>query len=231
MPLPDQGRRFARTLRVRLGDVDDSGTLRLDGVARYLQDVASDDWEDTGESYGDTWVARRTALRLVPGASWPTLGSEVTITTWCGGFGAAWAERRTTIALGGAAKVEAAAIWVPVDDSGHPRRLQQTFFDVYGEAARGRRVSGRIAAAPVPDGVCQHPWTIRRADLDVLGHVNNAALWCAMCEVTTGIVHAAELSFHKSVEFGEDVTLAHDERHLWLLVGEDLRVSGVFDAG
>ena len=43
-----EGRRFSGQFRVRLGDADESGVLRLDGVARVLQDVATDDWEETG---------------------------------------------------------------------------------------------------------------------------------------------------------------------------------------
>ena len=45
---------------MRLGDVDPSGRLRLDAIARYLQDVASDDAADAGLDTG--WVARRTLI-------------------------------------------------------------------------------------------------------------------------------------------------------------------------
>jgi len=38
-----------------LGDADESGVIRLDGVAGILQDVATDDWEETGLESTDTW--------------------------------------------------------------------------------------------------------------------------------------------------------------------------------
>ena len=48
--LSDRGRRYSGQLRVRLGDADASGVIRLDGVAGVLQDIATDDWEDTGQA-------------------------------------------------------------------------------------------------------------------------------------------------------------------------------------
>ena len=71
VPLTDQGRRFAEQYIIRLGDVDSRGLLRVDGAARFLQDVATDDWNDTGIETDDTWVVRRTTLRLVEGGRWP----------------------------------------------------------------------------------------------------------------------------------------------------------------
>ena len=87
----------ADSSRVRLGDADERGIIRLDGVARVLQDVATDDWEETGLESTDTWVVRRTAIRVAEGGRWPRYKEVLTVTTWCGGVGAAWAERRTNI--------------------------------------------------------------------------------------------------------------------------------------
>ena len=69
VPLGDEGRRYSEDYLIRLGDADENGLLRLDGVARLLQDVATDDWTDTGIATEDTWVVRRTQLRLVEGAT------------------------------------------------------------------------------------------------------------------------------------------------------------------
>ena len=46
--LPESGRRFSVVRKVRLGDVTPKGRLRLDAVARYLQDIATDDSLDGG---------------------------------------------------------------------------------------------------------------------------------------------------------------------------------------
>ena len=56
----DRGRSFTKQRQVRLSDADPRGTLRPDGVVRYLQDVATDDWSDVAMDAVDTWVVRRT---------------------------------------------------------------------------------------------------------------------------------------------------------------------------
>ena len=177
LPPPSAGRRFVGGQRVRLGDTDPTGSLRPDAAARYLHDVAGDDWEDTGIDADDLWVVRRTALRVTSAGRWPVLGERVAATTWCSGIGAAWAERRTDLAVDGQVLVEAEALWVPLDRSGRPRRIAAAFRDAYGEASAGRKVPGRVAGAEVPAGADRRPWPLRRVDLDVAGHVNNAASW------------------------------------------------------
>ena len=224
----DRGRSFTKDRLVRLSDADPRGTLRPDGVVRYLQDVATDDWDDVEIESVETWVVRRTALRVVAGGRWPTLGESVTMTTWCAGTGAAWAERRTNLFVAGQLMLEAVGLWVPVDPSGHPRRLSQLFYDVYGEAAGGRRVRGRVPISPLTSGAQRQPWLIRRSDLDVIGHVNNAALWCALSEMAPGELTSASMTHLGAVEGDDDVTLASDEGRLWLVVNGDVRVSGEF---
>ena len=226
--LPERGRAFTGERRVRLSDCGPDGALRPDGMARYLQDVASDDADDSGVNLDLTWVVRRTALRVAEGGRWPTLGERVALTTWCGGTGAAWAERRTNLAVDGQVLVEAAAMWVPVDRSGQPQRLRPEFFDVYGEATAGRRVSGRVRLVSPPPDALTRPWPLRKADLDVVDHVNNAALWVALSEVVDGPVESATLIHHGPVEHDETLTLATSLGSMWLLVGDAVRVSGEF---
>src|SRR5674476_98822 len=135
IPFEGRGRSFRAQRRVRLSDADIDGVLRPDGVARFLQHGATEDWDDTGVVTDDSWVVRRTALRVAPDGRWPLLGETISMTTWCTGTGAAWAERRTNLCPGEQTLTEAVALWVPVDSSGHPRRIRSDFFDVYGEAA------------------------------------------------------------------------------------------------
>ena len=228
VPLSDRGRRYTSQVIVRLSDANPSGALRLDGVARVLQDVATDDWEETGLESTDTWVVRRTTIRVADGGRWPRYKEVMTVTTWCGGTGAAWAERRTNISTHGQLLVEAVALWVPVDPSGHPVRIKPAFFDVYGEAMQGRKVSGRIAAPIVDDDAQRIAWPLRRADLDIVGHVNNAAVWQAVTEVVTTPVSWVSVVHHGAVESGHDVQIAHAPGSLWLLVDGEVRVSAEY---
>lgn len=230
LPPPPSGRRFVGGQQVRLGDTDPEGRLRPDAAARYLHDAANDDWDDTGIATGEMWVLRQTAMRLVPGGRWPTLGQRVAATTWCSGIGAAWAERRTDLAVDGTVLVEVVALWVPLDAQGRPRRVQPEFTQAYGEAAGGRRVSGRVEPPDVPTTADLRTWPLRRVDLDVAGHVNNAASWTALVEVAEGPVASAVLTHHHPVEWGTEVTLATDPGCLWLLDGDRVLVSARYEA-
>lgn len=224
---PTSGRRFTGGQRVRLGDTDTGGRLRPDAVARYLHDIAADDWDDAGIGSGDLWVVRRTAMRLGAGGRWPKLGEVVTATTWCSGIGAAWAERRTDLAVDGAVLAETESLWVPLDPE-RPRRISAEFREVYGEAAAGRKVSGRVALPDMPADVERRPWPLRRVDLDVAGHVNNVASWTALVEVANGPIASATLTHHGPLAWNDPVTLAAAAGRIWLLNGDQVRVSGEF---
>jgi len=223
-PLSASGRRFSESFPVRLSDTDPSGALRLDGVARYLQDVGNDDWDDTGIATTDTWVVRRTTVRMA-GDAWPRLGDQVSLTTWCAGAGAAWAERRTDLSVNGEVVLQAAGLWVPIDPSGHPVRVRPAFYEVYGEALQGRKISGRVTLTQPDADAPRVPWTLRRADLDVVGHVNNAAVWQAVSEVVDVPVSYVELIHHGPVEGGHEVKLVHVPGRMWLLVDDEVRVA------
>jgi acyl-ACP thioesterase len=164
---------------VRLGDVDPSGRLRLDAVARYLQDVASDDAADAG--LDRAWVARRTLIDVQQPA---VLGERLELTTFCSGTGRSWAERRTSVVGTAGARIEAVSLWVQVDAaSGRPTPLDDVFDARYGEASGGRRVSSRLVLPPPPDDVELRRWIVRAVDLDPLEHVNNASQWAILEEV------------------------------------------------
>jgi acyl-ACP thioesterase len=193
-------------------------------VARFLQDVATEDWEDTGIQSDYVWVVRRAVVRRVEG-EWPRMNERLELTTWCSGVGAAWAERRTDITSQGNVVLEAAVLWVPVDSSGHPVRIQSQFMDVYGEAVHGRKVPGRVELREPPSGAQSRPWPLRRADLDVVGHVNNAAVWQAVSEVVDVPVSEVEVIHHGPVESGHEVRLVHASDAMWLLVDNQVRVS------
>ena len=228
VPKPSTGRVFETHRRVRLGDADPSGRLRLDAVARLLQDVGNDDFADAGLDPSTPWIARRTTMVV---RSWPRIGERVAFATWCGGVGSHWAERRTSIGDGA---VEVAALWVHVDpSSGRPSRVPGWFLDTYGPAAGDRRIKARLGHDEPPAGLAGRPWPLRHTDLDVLGHVNNAATWAAVEDelARQGVVPSAvELEYRAAIEPGDDVSLVANAGRLWLVVGGDVRASAVVSA-
>ena len=237
VPVPGRGRRYTTSRRVRLADADPAGRLRLDALARLLQDVGNDDLADAGLDVGAPWVARRV---VVVGGPWPRLGERLTFTTFCGGLGGRWAERRSSVQGDGGGRVEVAALWVFLDAaSGRPARLPDSFIATYAEAAGGRLVRARATHPRPPEGAATRPWPVRFADLDILGHVNNAASWQAVEEAMAraGVVPGrAELEYGAAVELDDAVELRTAPRDgrlgCWLTVGATVRASAlVWPAG
>jgi acyl-ACP thioesterase len=198
---------------VRLGDVDTTGRLRFDGIARFLQDVATDDAADAGLAEGLGWVVRRTMIEVRRSAR---LDETVELATFCTGVGRSWAERRTSIIGAAGASVEAVSLWVQIDvRTGRPTPLGEDFTSTYGPAAAGRRVSARLALPGVPAEVTRRvPWAVRRTDLDPYVHVNNAAYWSAFEEVLPAGSRRgrAELEHHEPIEIDHAVELVAVDR-------------------
>jgi acyl-ACP thioesterase len=89
-----------------------------------------------------------------------------------------WSERRTSISCDGecGGAVELVSLWVHLDPlSGRPTKLTEDEVATWGESTAGRRVNARLRH-PAPDGVKDgFPWRFRNSELDLAGHVNNAA--------------------------------------------------------
>jgi acyl-ACP thioesterase len=164
---------FAHTPQPGLADVAPDGRVRLDALARWLQDAAWADVVDSRIADDGVWVVRRLELEV---QRFPRFGEAPVVETWCSGVGKLWAERRSTVRSDGGGLVEAVALWVHLDPMGsRPRPLPEGFDAVY---ASGRRVKARLhhPAAPPPEAQ-RAPWRFRAAELDLAGHVNNAAYW------------------------------------------------------
>lgn len=228
--LVDGARSVTRARRVRLGDVTTSGRVRLDALARYLQDVAADDVDEVGVA--GTWVLRRVSLAL---GELPRFGEDVDVTTFCSGFGSRWAERRTTMRVEGRVVVESVAIWVYVDEAGRSASLRDGFFAVYGASVgSGRKTSVRLRHPPPPGAASSRPWPVRVTDFDVLDHLNNAASWAAVEEEIARQARGrrlvrAEIEYRAPVDPGDVVELrsmlADDTLACWITCVGEVRTS------
>jgi acyl-ACP thioesterase len=221
---------FTRRRAVRGTDVNAEGRLRLDAVARYLQEAAEDDLTDAGWRAAYGWVVRRCALRI---ESYPRLGQRLTVRTFCSATGPRWAERTTTLAVDGGRGlsdlVRARAVWVAVDaGTGQPCPLGEEFHRIYGPSAAGRTVSARLRHPHAPEAAAGGPWPLRAADFDASGHVNNAIHWAAVEDVLAGLgwrpAHA-ELEYHRPALPGCEprlvATHAPGQAWAWLRSGGD----------
>ncbi len=231
LPVPARGRRFTATQKVRLADVDTRASMRLDAVARYLQDVATDDADDCGLDSSVGWVVRRTMIDVRTPAR---LGDEIELTTFCTGFGRSWAERRTSLVGEGGASIEAVSLWIQVDlERGRPAPLGAGFHEIYGEAAAGRQVSTRLSLGP-PAGVDdRRSWQVRRVDLDPWNHVNNAVQWAALEQLTavrrSSRRGTAEIEFLVPIDPDAELELrsstAADDVLGWLVGGDTVHTA------
>jgi acyl-ACP thioesterase len=217
VPIPPTGRRFTATSTVRLGDADEHGRLRLDGLARHLQDVANEDAVDSGLTNAVAWVVRRTLAAI---GQVPVLGENLTLTTFCSGTGRSWAERRTSIGGDRGGFVEAVSLWVQVDAvTDRISALSDEFHLIYGDAAGGRRVSARLSLPRLAAGAESQPWAIRAVDLDVLGHVNNAAQWAILEEALVNV--ASDRNGIAEIEYLAPVDAADSPATLHLAVSNE----------
>jgi acyl-ACP thioesterase len=182
VPVPDAGRVFCAERRAGFGDCAPSGRVRLDGLARWLQDIAFDDVADAGLAFAAVWVVRRTRISV---RRFPRFAERCLLQTFCSGLGRMWAERRTTLSRPGepVADVEAVSLWVHLDPrSWRPCPLSDAEIGVYGEACGQRRVSARLRH-PAPEAAAEvGRFRFRATDCDIAGHVNNAAYWAVLEE-------------------------------------------------
>ncbi|MDH4102091.1 MAG: thioesterase [Thermoleophilia bacterium] len=213
VPQPSSGRIFRTSTRIRLSDMDATGRLRLDAVARYLQDAATDDVEETGWGAPEhLWVLRSIRIDVVASCLDDRL---VEIATWGSGFSGLAAGRRWSLVGDRGGAIEVDSVWIHLGPDARPARIGAGF-DAYAEAAGGRSVSTRLTLPDPPEDAPRIPWHLRVTDLDVLGHVNNAVYWSAVehClqrrELDVRLPVRARLDYRHPIDLDEDVELAED---------------------
>jgi acyl-ACP thioesterase len=219
-----RGRTFDVPVRGGLSDAAPSGRVRLDAIATWLQDVARADLDDAlgGEEW--LWIVRRARISVT---RFPVYGEPCTARTWCSGTGPMWAERRTSI-TGPAARVEAVALWVRIDEErGRPVPPGDACVAIYEESAGGRRVKARLRHPRPPADAQRAPWRFRAAELDLAGHVNNAAYWAIVEEELAAAPEPdafdGEIEFRAGAQAGDAVVL-RDGLRRWI-VGPDGELS------
>jgi acyl-ACP thioesterase len=220
---PERGRLFTEPARARLADCAPTGRVRLDALARWAQDVAYADAIEAGLSRRAAWVVRRTRMRV---RRFPRFGEEFVLATFCSGLGRMWAERRTSMTCVGEATgaVEVVSLWVHLDPlSGRPTKLTGDEIAMWGESADGRTVNARLRH-PAPDGIADSVlWRFRNSELDLAGHVNNAAY---LTPVEEELLQDAEpesidieIEYRSPAQAGQISVLRHGARR-WI-VGPD----------
>lgn len=230
VPVPDVGRIFRQTLCPGLADAAPSGRIRLDGLARWVQDMAFADVRDAGVADESVWVVRRMRFRVT---RFPQFGEDVEALTFCSGYGRLWAERRVDFDSE-SGRVEVTGIWVHLNArSGLPAPLPESFDRLWAESAQGRKVKARLRH-PNPGGEeTEWSWFFRRSDADIADHVNNAAYWEPI-EETLGDPGSvdAEIEFREPAQPGDARVLRAGDGTTWIAAADGrVHASVVFGAG
>lgn len=210
VPPPRTGRTYRSARRIRLADRDASGRLRLDAVARFVQDVATDDVDETGwGAPNHLWVVRSMRIEVIEP---PVADDHVELLTWCSGTGGVAAGRRMSLAGDRGGRVEVDGVWVHLGPDARPARVEH--FEVYAGSTEGRVVTTKLELAEPERERGRFPWHVRVSDLDVMGHVNNAVYLAAVeeCLARGGPDPRrplrARVDYRHPIDLGEEVELA-----------------------
>ncbi len=153
--------------------------MRLDAIARGLQDIAMADVVEAGVGE-PAWVVRRTLIAV---ERFPRFLESLDVATFCWSLGRFSAERRTTMHGDQGGRLDSLTLWVRLDPAtGRPAPLTPAFRALYADAIAGRQTDHELRHDPTPPSDPGEPWPLRACDFDLYGHVNNAAYWAVVEE-------------------------------------------------
>jgi acyl-ACP thioesterase len=130
-------------------------------------------------------------------------------------------------------------VWIHLGPDARPARIGDGF-GPYAEAAGGRPTSTRLTLPDPPEHAPRVSWPLRTTDVDVMGHVNNAAYWSAVEHRLTEAGFdlrrplRARLDYRHPLDLGERVELAEaigeDRYDVAFVVGETVKAVACVEA-
>ena len=180
-----------------------------------------DDVDETGwGAPGHLWVMRHIRIDVERP---PVDDDHMELSTWCSGTASVAAGRRLSLVGDRGGRVEVDSVWIHLGPDARPARL--VGFDVYEQAADSRVVSTKLELVAPSGGAQRRPWPLRRTDIDLHGHVNNAAYWHAVEDVLSeqgldaGRPFRARLEHRHALDLPDEVELVIELRDGRLAVG------------
>ncbi|MDV2474623.1 4-hydroxybenzoyl-CoA thioesterase [Rhodococcus zopfii] len=236
--LPANASPYTTERTVRTGDVDNNQRLRLDGIARYLQDIGTDNLAAVDATRTDPlWIVRRTVIDVHRPARYP---QQLRLRRWCDALSTRWANVRVRMdgvePDGEGSLIETAGFWIDISPtSGTPTRISDPLFEHMSRHAHDTRLRWHAWLSPDPTDAdhTATPFPLRVTDIDPFDHVNNATYWHGVEEHLAERGDLQEGPYRAIVEHlrpvvaGDDLTIrAHhepDALSLWFTVDDQVR--------
>ena len=238
--LPATGYVYRTSWRVATGDLDGNLDLRLDGVARYIQDVGAENLVDAGEAEEHPhWLVQRTVIDVIEPIEFP---NDISFSRWCSALSSRWCTMRVDLVGSDGGRIETEGFWIAINSKTlTPQRVSDSLVERFASTTDIHRLKWRPWLQN-PDGADDTmSFALRRTDIDIFEHVTNTAYWHAIHEVMALVPdvctppYRAVIEYRKPIKYGEDITLEwkrHDSGQIHdvqiaLTVGGDVRAAAL----
>ncbi|RVW01517.1 acyl-[acyl-carrier-protein] thioesterase [Rhodococcus spongiicola] len=238
-PSPPPEDCFETSRPIRTGDVDTEYRLRLDGIARYLQDIGTDNLVALGFDETDPlWVVRRTVIDVHRPAVWP---DRIHLRRWCAAHSTRWSSMRVQLNNDENALIETEAFWINIGtETGMPARISDGLLERLALTSNEHRLRWKPWLPSMPPETDEREdrdqiFPLRVTDIDPFNHVNNAAYWHAVEESLAERPDLLEAPYRAVVEhlspiYGRDQVRLHTRTDdsslsLWFLVDGEVRAA------
>ncbi len=189
-PIPDNRKVFERKYRIGMDEADPQSRVRLDAVARFVQDTGMDILAETELGKHDPfWIVRRSIIDIIEPITWPGYARA---SWWVGAVSRHNMVTRQTMtgvptvsrfssAERPAGRVETETFSVNVTREGRPSPVSDaTLAGWRADAVHDTLVWKPMNAATPPVDQLEYftsAFSLRTTDFDAFGHMNNAAYW------------------------------------------------------
>ncbi|CAA0130757.1 putative protein [Mycolicibacterium vanbaalenii] len=234
--VPEAGYVYRTSWRVATGDVGGDLNLRLDGVARYIQEVGAENLVDAGEAEDHPhWLVQRTVIDVIEPIEFP---NEVSFSRWCSALSSRWCTMRVDLVGSDGGRIETEGFWIAINSKTlTPQRVSDTLIDRFASTTDVHRLkwSPWLENPAAQDETM--PFPLRRTDIDIFEHVTNTAYWHAIHEVIALVPdvctppYRAVVEYRRPIKYGEDITVGWsrhgDDVQIALAVGDDVRAAAL----
>ncbi|MCV7281188.1 hypothetical protein H7J88_16220 [Mycolicibacterium flavescens] len=233
---PDSGYIFRTGWPVATGDIDGELHLRLDGVARYIQEVGAQNLVDAGEAEAHPhWLVQRTVIDVIEPIEYP---NDISFSRWCSALSTRWCTMRVNLIGSDGGRIETEGFWIAINSKTlTPQRASDSLIAKFATTTDELRLKWRPWLTDLEDAEETAPFPLRRTDIDLFEHVTNTAYWHAIHEVAAHVPdlcrapYRTVVEYRRPIRYGEEVALRWSRRgatvQVALTVGDDVRAAAL----